>query len=903
MPVPEVREVPTPISAPAPSSDSHARDVPAPTHEDDEAEVLSPVSQYDDEDEEEEQPSRRYATEDYQSRYLQTVPEEEHGDATLMNSHNPMADISQDPSMLQSETLSTESEMPTAAPALRGTGVYDPETLTQFLRAMDEDDYGRAVYRASSMGVPLDVIPSNQPTATAAAAPVAPVEPPHPRPSELFAGKGVRWDSPDWLRSQIHGSRAQKSEAPAAHDFHTFLKQRRQLVPAFVWRDAETGEEVHSPQAPHHESDKFQDASTTVPTEASVPSAPTTPGRPASPAPGQSTPGGGAMPPSTSRGSLGSAHSSDVRMSRLLSQDSYWLEDSAPIEASLLSLDQLEKSYQGKHSTSAMPRREPLLRQPKPSVRETPAASKTPASTAPPPDVPPKADEYAQVQERRANDFRTSMSQPPYVTIQAPPRHAVDPSEFDQHLEQARQKQAAQYEEYARQHPTTKLATVPAPAQPQPPSEPAPPPAQPTPPTSNSALSPVIGPKGVPLKPLKVRPESYVPYDEFGGGRPLYEIEEERQKQASSSVNAAADSAVATEYEKQQQEYEQKMQEYHAKQREYERQLQEYNEQQREYERQLREYEKQMQEYEQQQAQQQAQHAQPLPSQNARSSSQAMYEAPKGSQAYDTHDPHAYAYEPHSPQPGYEAYAQQGYDPAAYNYGSYEYQQQQASYAQPSSHDAYAQQSYDAYAQQGYQQQPNSYDAAYQHYDAYAQGAYSGADQAAYPPAPAPAPPQPHQPPQEYAYQPQPASSHSPSRRPKVAHAVSTTPLAKMNIPPAHHFNDVPFAPKMQQGGSTRPRRPDGSPASTAMTPKPSRRRHGGGTPSASYAQTLAPASPPTLSVPRAPRSPASMPDTSRSPMRSASYQKSERSHRRGGSGARSGWAALLRNDPMSAAR
>ncbi|WFD23623.1 hypothetical protein MEQU1_002317 [Malassezia equina] len=369
-----------------------------------------------------EQPSRRYATDvegppaEREPPFLQTVPEEQ-GEAPADTTVPEAEDRdTADPSYGRTE----EDVKP--APALRGKGVYDPEMLNHFMHAMDESDYGRAVHRASTLGVPLEEIPSDTPAPATQSA----NEP--PRPSELFAGKGVRWDSPDWLRSRLH-----KVEGPSQQDFQAFLKKRRQIVPAFVWRDAESS----------LEDTKALEASKTpqVTTEDEAPTTATTSSLLADWEQNESQP-------------------ADARFSKLLlPADSYLLSDSEPIDTSLLSLEQLEKSYQGK------------ARSPDPAWGGAPTLA--PPAEDVPPAVPPKS-------HLGHGPLRTTQA----ASMPASPARQPD-VELAQHLEQARRRQAAQYEQYDREQARLqqRVSVMPPPN------------------------------------------DGHEFYDEFGGTRPLYEME------------------------------------------------------------------------------------------------------------------------------------------------------------------------------------------------------------------------------------------------------------------------------------------------------------------------------------------------------------------------------------------
>ncbi|WFD31424.1 hypothetical protein MSPP1_002459 [Malassezia sp. CBS 17886] len=243
-------------------------------------------------------------------RYLHTVSEErgaEAADDGAAAAHQAEADVHvvrEDPPV---DAASSDREAPRAAPAiptypLRGSGAFDPDAIARFMREMDEDDYGRAVARASTMGVSPTDIPSDVPAVedravqtgptpadeyvdraphaaqgaeqsdtalhpdTVAGAMGAPLpavseEPrasaaaaygpsPGTRPSDMFAGKGVRWDSDNWLRSGMVGS---SPSSPQTEEFNSFLKARRQFAPTFAGLDTRTKNNPHlgsAPQAP-----------------------------------------------------------------------------------------------------------------------------------------------------------------------------------------------------------------------------------------------------------------------------------------------------------------------------------------------------------------------------------------------------------------------------------------------------------------------------------------------------------------------------------------------------------------------------------------------------------------------------------------------------------------------------
>lgn len=295
----------------------------------------------------EEEPSRRYTLEtqpepepfgsSFEPRFLHTVPEEH-------------ADISgTDTSQIDVMAGVKDAAEPVAAPALsmqapnlfsvninselQGTGQYDPHQVRGFMRAMDTDNYEHAIRRASRMGVPLDVIPSNSP--------VPYPDPPEdlPRPSELFAGKGVRWDSPDWLRSQLR----KNVEAPSQAKFHAFLKTRRQIIPAFVWHDATSDPALHGEEYVDLAAPSNVSANEPVSEPVSV----ETRRDDQQPLQASSKTENKPLPVQDTVGSLQEA-ADIVPTLPLLLPDSYLLSDSDPIETSLLNLDELERSYQNK---------------------------------------------------------------------------------------------------------------------------------------------------------------------------------------------------------------------------------------------------------------------------------------------------------------------------------------------------------------------------------------------------------------------------------------------------------------------------------------------------------------------------------------------------------------------------
>lgn len=387
-----------------------------------------------------EQPSRRYATDveeppaERAPPFLQTVPEEQ--DEAPADTTVPEAE---DRGTADNGRMEEDVK---PAPALRGKGVYDPEMLNHFMYAMDESDYGRAVHRASTLGVPLEEIPSDTP------APVTQSANEPPRPSELFAGKGVRWDSPDWLRSRLH-----KVEGPSQQDFQAFLKKRRQIVPAFVWSDA--GSSL--------ENTKALEASKSPPVTTGD-EAPTT-----------------ATSSPLADWEQNESQPADARFSKLLlPADSYLLSDSEPIDTSLLSFEQLEKSYQGK------------ARSPDPAWGGAPTLA--PPAEDVPPAVPPKS-------HLGHGPLRTTQA----ASMPASPARQPD-VELAQHLEQARRRQAAQYEQYDREQARLqqRVSVMPPPN------------------------------------------DGHEFYDEFGGTRPLYEMEGRVPEEAQPT---AAPPAPEPEYE------------------------------------------------------------------------------------------------------------------------------------------------------------------------------------------------------------------------------------------------------------------------------------------------------------------------------------------------------------------
>lgn len=295
----------------------------------------------------EEQLSRRYTLEkqpelenygpSFEPRFLHTVPEEQADtSATDATQINDLAEVKGTDEPVAAPALpmqapNTFSVDPNAP--LQGTGQYDPHQVRGFIRAMDTDNYEHAMRRASRMGVPLDVIPSNSP--------VPYPDPPEnlPRPSELFAGKGVRWDSPDWLRSQLR----KNVEAPSQAKFHAFLKSRRQVIPAFVWHDAASNPALHG--------EEYVDlaAPSTVPKNEPESEQLSTSERHQEPQPSETTLKTENEPLHAEDKTSGLQDAADIVPTLpLLLPDSYLLSDSDPIETSLLNLDELERSYQSK---------------------------------------------------------------------------------------------------------------------------------------------------------------------------------------------------------------------------------------------------------------------------------------------------------------------------------------------------------------------------------------------------------------------------------------------------------------------------------------------------------------------------------------------------------------------------
>ena len=332
---PDVHDISEPALPPVPENVAR---------EDDE---LPPLPEKDVPDLADEQLSRRYATEEpvnaddlYDApvaeypRFLHTVEEEAEAraDTSLAGADEaPAGDRdaalpltpADDRDAALPLTPAGDRDLPLRpAPALnlRGSAAYNPLAISQMMRAMDSSNYDTAVERASVMGIPLEQIPSNVPTSgaplmTAAEAEQAVVdqiahgEP--PRPSELFAGKGVRWEAPDWLRSQLY-----QRDAPSQGDLSAFLKQRRQLVPpTFAWTTA-------APAAPS------PDAAVRPP---DAPSATVRTPAPELPA----------LEPTESL-----ASSLDVF-------DRFLASDREPIDTHLMDFEQLEQTYQGKHACEA----------------------------------------------------------------------------------------------------------------------------------------------------------------------------------------------------------------------------------------------------------------------------------------------------------------------------------------------------------------------------------------------------------------------------------------------------------------------------------------------------------------------------------------------------------------------
>jgi len=361
-----------------------------------------------------EEPSRRYSVESqyesevrdggFEPRFLDTVPEER----TEMSTEE---DMPRGGARAEAPAISTratpaksgkQATISTARTPLQGTGKYDPYQLKGFIRAMSADNYEHAMRRAFRMGVPLAEIPASSPESSTEPAERG------KRPSELFAGKGVRWDSPDWLRSQLR----KNIEAPSQAEFHAFLKSRRQIIPAFVWRDAaqelKLPKEKYVPLTPSpsaktaardsmsdrtsHTSQPsiFEDASTFEPLIPDVPpdlvssgdtSAPKVPESHQAPTDQEA--------PVTTKQTLEEAadivpkkkpSATDLGMGSLMSMNSL-LSDSNPIDTSLLSMDQLEKSYQGRVRSQA-PKTPVVV----PSIASNnPGLTQTTASTEPGP--------------------------------------------------------------------------------------------------------------------------------------------------------------------------------------------------------------------------------------------------------------------------------------------------------------------------------------------------------------------------------------------------------------------------------------------------------------------------------------------------------------------------------------
>jgi len=613
-----------------------------------------------------EQPSRRYATEEPpaepEPNFLQTVPEEQGefpADISL-----PVEDR-----RAVAEPIGDADEL-RPAPALRGKGVYDPEMLNHFMHAMDENDYGRAVHRASTMGVPLEQIPSDTPLPATEG-----VNEPL-RPSELFAGKGVRWDSPGWLRSQLH-----KVEGPSQEEFQAFLKKRRQIVPAFVLRDPEsTPDAAKAPEPPKDDV------------------------------------------PATSSSLLAdweqqASQPADARFSKLLlTSDSYLLSDSEPIDTSLLSLEQLEKSYHGKVRSLDPPQGAMTLAPPIEDV---------------PPAVPPKSHlGHARLNAAQPAPMPTSPARKPDV-------------ELAQHLEQARRRQAAQYEQYDREQARRQHVSV--------------------------------------LPPPDDGQEFY---DEFGGTRPLYETEASRTEDVRPAAPAPEDEPRTAPAPRD----EPRVAPGPAE-RGYDATYtapglsdqpsvdQGYSGYDPAY----------AQGYEQvaySQGYEQPDYAQGYAPQGY---------APQGyaDQGYADHGyaPQGYADQGYVPQ-GYapQGYAPQGYAPQGYAPQGYAPQ-------------GYTPQGYtpQGYTPQGYAD-PQHAQYGYVPQDvhaSYAQGTYGwdGYGRAPHGYGGAPSPyPDPNQPMEPYGAAPA-SSMSSPvdAAQPRIAQSVSLTPLSKLGIPPAHQFSDSPF--------------------------------------------------------------------------------------------------------------
>ncbi|WFD06022.1 hypothetical protein MVES1_001360 [Malassezia vespertilionis] len=162
-------------------------------------------------------PPKQEERRDAYPRFLHTVPESEEQSAP-----GPDEEID-DVHFADAEDGAAPSSL---AHMLRGSAAYDPHSIVQFMQAMDEPDYGRAVSRASALGIPMDQIPSNI-----------------PERSE-YEDRVFVWDAQGWLRER------QYTDDYRQGDLQSFLKARRQNVPNFAWRSPQDMAEAQRPPVP-----------------------------------------------------------------------------------------------------------------------------------------------------------------------------------------------------------------------------------------------------------------------------------------------------------------------------------------------------------------------------------------------------------------------------------------------------------------------------------------------------------------------------------------------------------------------------------------------------------------------------------------------------------------------------
>ena len=242
----------------------------------------------------------------------------------------------------------------------RGSFARDSRAVAQYLRSMDagkpmpalpapseaEEPPARAEEPPSREEVAPTPVPKDRPTVLVPEQPPEPEQPeeeeeessPYPppapmpapgmRPSELFAGKGVKWEDTDWSKVRLEAAR----RGPRFDDFEEFLRRRRQLHPAFRMEPEE-----HA-AAPKEAERAPAPAAAKGPAPAAAP-------EPA-PAPAPTGPSADAAPaltsmPSVRRTTL--ARSSTNSSQRLF--DQFMLSDDPALDTHLLSLQQLEEMH------------------------------------------------------------------------------------------------------------------------------------------------------------------------------------------------------------------------------------------------------------------------------------------------------------------------------------------------------------------------------------------------------------------------------------------------------------------------------------------------------------------------------------------------------------------------------